>query len=253
MERTNEHEWITGMNRDERWVGRLRLIGWSLIAGLLLLPAVAMLYTDEVQWSLGDFGAAAVLLIGTGLLGELVLRRSRNNTYRTGAAVALVATLLLAWSNAAVGFAGAGANAANILYVALIGMVAASSFAAGFRAPGMAKAMVAAATAQGLVMAIAFASDLVRAEETFLFSVANAFFIGLWGTAAVLFHRAAQGMALSLLERLLLPLLLTATGCALIGFMVSVEGEPGAVPLLLVLLGAAWALTVFLRSRARPK
>ena len=253
MERTNEQEWMTGMDRDERWVGRLRVIGWSLIAVLLLLPAVAMLYTDEVQWSAGDFLLAAVLLIGTGLLGELVLRRSRNNAYRAGAAVALVATLLLAWSNAAVGFVGAGANAANILYVALIGLVMAASFAAGFQARGMARAMVAAAIGQGLVMALAFSTELVRSEETFVIIVINGFFMALWSTAAVLFDRAAQGTALSIKLRLLLPVLLTATGFALLGYMVVVEGEPGALPLLVVIGGLGWALVTVLRARSRRK
>ena len=44
------------------------------LALLLLLPAIALLFTDEVQWTAGDFLFAAVLLGGTGLLVELVVR-----------------------------------------------------------------------------------------------------------------------------------------------------------------------------------
>ncbi len=180
------------MHRDEPWINRLRVIGWSLVALLLLLPAVAMLFTDEVDWSGGDFLFATVLLGGTGGLVELVVRRNHDNAYRAAAAIALFTLLLLAWSNAAVGFVGAGANAANILYVALIGIVAASTFAAGFQAPGMAKAMIAAAIGQGLITVLAFSQELVQMEERMVILGINAFFITLWSAAAALFHKAAK-------------------------------------------------------------
>lgn len=171
------------------------VIGWSLVALILLLPAIAMQWTNEVDWTAGDFFFAALLLGGTGLMAELVVRRTRDNAYRAGAAVALAATLLLAWTNAAVGFVGAGANAANILYVALIGVVVATSFVAGFRAPGMAKAMVAAAIGQGLVMVLAFASDLVPGVESGFIIGINLFFLALWSAAAALFQKAARRAA----------------------------------------------------------
>lgn len=192
MTSTNEREPMIGINGDERWVKRLRVIGWSLVAVILLLPAIATQLTNEVDWSAGDFFFAALLLGGTGLMAELVVRRTRDNAYRAGAAVALFATLSLAWTNAAVGFVGAGANAANILYVALIGLVVATSFVAGFRAPGMAKAMVAAAIGQGLVMVLAFASELVPGVERGFIIGINLFFMALWSAAAALFQKAAR-------------------------------------------------------------
>jgi hypothetical protein len=188
----NEQGTCIDMHRDEPWLRRLRVIGWSLVAVLLLLPAIGMQFSDEVDWSAGDFFFAAVLLGGTGLLVELVVRRSRDNAYRAGAVLALLTTLMLAWSNAAVGFVGSGANAANILYVALIGVVAAASFAAGFKAPGMMKAMIAAAIGQGLITVLAFAQDMVDDEERMVIVYISAFFIALWSAAAALFRKAAQ-------------------------------------------------------------
>src|SRR5690606_23723913 len=38
------------VTNDGIWIRRLRIIGWSMVAILLLLPAIAMLFTDEVQW-----------------------------------------------------------------------------------------------------------------------------------------------------------------------------------------------------------
>lgn len=178
--------------RDERLLARLRVIGWSMVALLLVLPAVAMRFSDEVHWTASDFLFAGLLLVGTGVLVELLVRQSRDAAYRAGAALALAATLLLVWSNAAVGFVGAGANPANILYVALIGIVAASSFAVGLKAQGMVKVMLVTALAQGLITLMAFATDLVGGEERSVIIVVNAVFIGLWSAAALLFKKAAQ-------------------------------------------------------------
>lgn len=174
------------------WIGRLRVVGWSLVAVLLLLPAIAMLFTDEVDWSGGDFLFAAVLLGGTGLLVELVVRRRGDNAFRAGAVVALLAVFLLGWSNAAVGFVGSGANTANILYMALIGLSFVLGCVVRFRAKGMVGVMIAVAIAQALITTVAFMQGLVGAEETFAVLVLNGFFIVLWVAAALLFSKAAQ-------------------------------------------------------------
>lgn len=49
--------------------------------------------------------------------------------------------------------------------------------------------------------------------------------------------------------KLLPPAGLTALGAAGLFHMVKVEGEPGALPLLLVLAGSCWAAIVLYRSR----
>lgn len=40
---------------------------------ILLIPAVAMLFTTEVRWSLGDFLAAAILLYANAFLAHWML------------------------------------------------------------------------------------------------------------------------------------------------------------------------------------
>ena len=45
---------------------------------ILLIPLIAMQFTDEVNWNLPDFIVAGVLLLGTGLACELVLRKVKN-------------------------------------------------------------------------------------------------------------------------------------------------------------------------------
>ena len=40
---------------------------------ILLIPLIAMLFTDEVNWTLLDFVVGGALLFGTGLMRELVM------------------------------------------------------------------------------------------------------------------------------------------------------------------------------------
>jgi hypothetical protein len=76
------------------------------VAILLLIPFIAMKFTGEVAWSLSDFAIAAVLLTGTGLLCELVLRRISRTGYRIALCVALLTILALVWIELAVGIFG---------------------------------------------------------------------------------------------------------------------------------------------------
>jgi hypothetical protein len=73
------------------------------VAILLLIPFIAMQFTNEVNWTMFDFMTAAVLLLSTGLLCELVLRKVKKTGYQIALCVALVVLLLLTWIQLAVG------------------------------------------------------------------------------------------------------------------------------------------------------
>lgn len=79
------------------------LVGVSL---MLLVPLVAMRFTDEVNWTLFDFAVAGVLLFGTGIICEFVLRKINKTGYRIGIVVGLLAALVLIWTELAVGIFG---------------------------------------------------------------------------------------------------------------------------------------------------
>lgn len=84
-----------------------RLIGIVLtVALLLLIPFTAMLFTNEVKWSRFDFVIAGVLLLGTGLTCEFVLRKVAQTGYRIALCAAILAALLLVWIELAVGLFG---------------------------------------------------------------------------------------------------------------------------------------------------
>lgn len=84
-----------------------RLLGiLSTAAFILLIPLVAMLFTEEVNWTLSDFVVAGVLLFGTGFLCELVLRKVTKWNYRIGFIAVILFVLFLIWVELAVGIFG---------------------------------------------------------------------------------------------------------------------------------------------------
>jgi len=84
-----------------------RLIGIVLaVAFLLLIPFIAMQFTDEVKWTRLDFVTAGVLLLGTGLLCELVLRTVNKIEYRIAVCAVILVALVLIWIELAVGIFG---------------------------------------------------------------------------------------------------------------------------------------------------
>ena len=79
-----------------------RLVGIMVaVALLLLVPVIA-----KFPWSPIDFITAGVLLLGTGLLCELVLRKVRKIEYRIAICGAILVALFLVWAELAVGLFG---------------------------------------------------------------------------------------------------------------------------------------------------
>ena len=85
----------------------IRLIGIVLFVGLILLiPAVAMRFTDEVKWDARDFTIMGVLLLGTGLACEFVLRKVKKVQYRIAICAGILLVLFIIWAELAVGLIG---------------------------------------------------------------------------------------------------------------------------------------------------
>ncbi|MDX1442966.1 MAG: hypothetical protein R3270_04205 [Gammaproteobacteria bacterium] len=80
-----------------------RIVGWSTAACLLLLPAIAMQFTNEVRWSAFDFIVFGTLLLATGIAAELLLRRISTQRGRIATGLELLTVFLLAWVFLAVG------------------------------------------------------------------------------------------------------------------------------------------------------
>ncbi len=76
------------------------------IALLLLVPAVAMLFTDQVNWTAIDFLVMGILLLGTAAAYIFGIRKLRKPDYRAALTVVLVLVFLLIWAEMAVGIFG---------------------------------------------------------------------------------------------------------------------------------------------------
>ena len=76
------------------------------IALLLLIPLIAMQFTDEVNWSVFDFVIAGTLLFVTGVLCELALRKIKSFKYRLAILTCILLVLLAIWAELAVGIFG---------------------------------------------------------------------------------------------------------------------------------------------------
>ncbi len=73
---------------------------------LLLIPLVAMQFSDEVDWDLRDFIIAGILLYGTGMLLELVLQKFKSKLSRIIFCGLVLLILFLIWAELAVGVFG---------------------------------------------------------------------------------------------------------------------------------------------------
>lgn len=82
------------------------LIILAVVAILLLIPFIAMQFTPEVDWSAFDFVVMGVLLLGTGLLCELVLRKVKTVKNRIILCAAILFLFSLIWAELAVGVFG---------------------------------------------------------------------------------------------------------------------------------------------------
>jgi hypothetical protein len=162
-------------------------------AFILLLPLLAMQFTDEVAWDLADFAVAAALLVGTGLVYELAARKAGSIAYRAAVGVALAAALLLVWVNLAVGVIGTEDDPANLMYVGVLAVGVIGALIARFQPHRMARALFATALAQALVAMIALIAGLgspVNGPLQIL--IGNGFFVALFVGSARLFRHAAR-------------------------------------------------------------
>ena len=75
-------------------------------AAILMVPALAMRFTREVNWGPFDFVVAGILLAGIGSLYVLMTRKLRTVQQRRAIGGGLLLTLLLIWAELAVGIVG---------------------------------------------------------------------------------------------------------------------------------------------------
>jgi hypothetical protein len=159
----------------------------------LMVPFLAMQFTQEVNWSVMDFVTAGALLLGTGLTYQLLASKSGTLHYRAAAALAVLGTLGLIWVNLAVGAIGEPSSPANLMYLGVIATGVTGTALARFQAKGMARTLFAMAGAVALVVVIALAIGALQLAGNVPEILGNAFFVASFAASALLFQRAARG------------------------------------------------------------
>ncbi|MFD0976700.1 hypothetical protein [Salinimicrobium gaetbulicola] len=86
-------------------INRITFI-FSTIVLLLMVPLLAMQFTNEVNWTLSDFVIAGILLSVTGLAIELVLRNVKTTKNRLIFCGIVLLVFLVIWAELAVGIFG---------------------------------------------------------------------------------------------------------------------------------------------------
>tara|TARA_R100000789_G_scaffold96202_1_gene97417 strand:- start:13 stop:297 length:285 start_codon:yes stop_codon:yes gene_type:complete len=77
-----------------------------IVGALLLIPFIAMQFDTGVDWNAFDFLVMGVLLLGTGLLIDLILRKISTTKNRIILGGIVLAVFFLIWAELAVGIFG---------------------------------------------------------------------------------------------------------------------------------------------------
>ena len=73
---------------------------------MLLLPLIAMRFSDDVVWDVTDFAIFGAMLFGACGVYDLTTRMTGSGAYRAAIGIAVVAAFILIWINLAVGIIG---------------------------------------------------------------------------------------------------------------------------------------------------
>ncbi len=184
-------------NGGGRPASRLRIAAWTAAGLLLLLPLVAMQFTDEVNWSLSDFVIFGFMLASVGIAFEVAARTTSNTAYLSAAGLALLGAFLLVWSNLAVGIIGNEGNDANLMYFGVLAVGFVGALIARLKPAGMAFTMIAMTFALVLVAIIALIAGLDPSGDVLPRGIvlATGIFGVMWAGAAWLFWIAAREVA----------------------------------------------------------
>jgi asparagine N-glycosylation enzyme membrane subunit Stt3 len=171
------------------------VVGVALVTVLILsLPLLAMQFTDQVDWKLGDFIIMGVLIFGTGLSYVLAVRYATQLLYRAAMALALGTTLFMIWANLAVGLIGSGPHFGNLMYIGVVAVVLTGALRSKFNSEGMQRAIVYGVISLILLTVIALIArmDLYTGSSTAEILGVNGFFAALYALSALFFRKAGQ-------------------------------------------------------------
>jgi hypothetical protein len=171
------------------------VIGIALVTILILMiPLVAMQFTDEVKWSPVDFIIMGALIFSTGMGFILITRSSPNAAYKIAAALTFATAFLMVWANLAVGLIGSGPNPGNLMYMAVPAVAIVGTFLSNFNPGGMERTMYFTTFILVLVTLIAFLANMDEYPSSSAKDIlaVSGFFAMLFIVSGLIFRLAAH-------------------------------------------------------------
>lgn len=168
----------------------VKLTGTTAV--LLAIPFTGMQFSNEINWSVSDFIISGIMIFSTGLAYVLFTRKHADLIYKAACALSLFSSLLMVWSNLAVGLIGHESTPINLLYFGVLGLGIIGTFIAGFKPYAMARVLFIMATGVVGITVIALMFDMQELPGSSFTEVigVNAFFITLFMISAGLFQFA---------------------------------------------------------------
>jgi hypothetical protein len=165
-------------------------------ASILLVPLVAMQFTNEVNWTVFDFIVMGILLLGSGLTFLFISKMSDRILYRTAVGLGVAAGFLLIWVNLAAGIIGSADNPANLMYIGVLAVGIIGAFITRFQPRGMSHALFLMALTQLIITVVVLIADSDYSDSgSMIFVLSNAFFMAMWIGSALLFRYSAREQA----------------------------------------------------------
>ena len=173
-------------NQAVQQLSKARKALWIGAASILLIPFIAMQFTDEVAWKLADFLVFGGFLTAGILTYEAATLKNRPSSYKIAIRLAIFSAILMMWMNGAVGIIGNESNDANLMFFGVLLVAFLGSLISRFKPKGMSLTMVVTAGAQLLVFAVAWIAGWGFTGPITLF------FVAMWLISARLFHHSTS-------------------------------------------------------------
>ena len=160
---------------------------------ILIIPLIAMQFSNEVDWSPTDFIGMGALIFTIGFLYVLTTRFMSNIVYKVAIAAALGSTFLMIWTNLAVGLIGGGPHWGNFMYMGVILVGIIGTALSRFTPAGMERTMYAMSFTFVVIATIALITNMQELPQSSVVEIigVNGFFTILFAVAGLLFRYVA--------------------------------------------------------------
>ncbi len=161
---------------------------------IIMIPLIAMQFTNEVVWTMSDFIIGWTILFSIGFAFQAIGRRAKNSSYKFATGIAAFTTLFVIWSNLAVGIIGNEDNPLNLMYFGVVLLMVFGSYIAQLKAKAMSRVLFASAVLHALVSIIGLSIFSTQNPGYTIVNVAilNVVLVTMWAVSGLLYGKASS-------------------------------------------------------------